>query len=249
MLEVEMQSPSFRTTRSVSAKRGRSPDSPCERPAKRLSLAIGDPLSHVPSQPAFHYLNSRSSASNSRHSSEDWVQQAGGLSIDSPLFPTLGASIPERISADERMLVDADDLEDASDMSRRPYLPPLQTQPDAFMHAGASFSYDTPVQERPPDRSSTRSYSAHGNAPPAGSLFLPVINILPATPNLLSARTRPSTPIRDASSESSMNISPTVSFANLGSPIIGRKQRFMMGPRANCEKCRLGVKGHSVHLD
>ncbi|KAI0060791.1 hypothetical protein BV25DRAFT_1827332 [Artomyces pyxidatus] len=28
-----------------------------------------------------------------------------------------------------------------------------------------------------------------------------------------------------------------------------RRPRFTMGPRADCEKCRLGVKGHSVHFD
>ncbi|KZT74130.1 hypothetical protein DAEQUDRAFT_721010 [Daedalea quercina L-15889] len=28
-----------------------------------------------------------------------------------------------------------------------------------------------------------------------------------------------------------------------------RKQKFTMGPRADCEKCRLGVKGHWMHLD
>ncbi|KAI6028850.1 hypothetical protein F5J12DRAFT_808135 [Pisolithus orientalis] len=29
----------------------------------------------------------------------------------------------------------------------------------------------------------------------------------------------------------------------------GRKQRFTMGPRVDCMKCRMGVKGHWVHLD
>jgi len=28
-----------------------------------------------------------------------------------------------------------------------------------------------------------------------------------------------------------------------------RRQRFTMGPRADCEKCRLGVKGHWMHFD
>lgn len=28
-----------------------------------------------------------------------------------------------------------------------------------------------------------------------------------------------------------------------------RKQRFTMGPRSDCEKCRLGVKGHWAHYD
>ncbi|KAJ7172622.1 hypothetical protein C8R46DRAFT_1086633 [Mycena filopes] len=232
MLEVEMHSPSFRTTRSVSAKRARSPDSPSERPTKRLSLAIGHPLS---SENAFHHhFGARSSANTSRHSSEDWVQQAGGLSIDSPLFPstTLTVSEPPPV-ADEGMLVDAD--EDLSALSRRPYLPPLRTQTDAFMQHGIHAQ-----RQRPSD-------SSYHKETTTGSLFLPAINILPATPDLLS-RTRPSTPVQyDRDNSSAMSISPTTSYAVLGSPA-SKRQRFMMGPKLDCDKCRAGVKGHSVHF-
>ncbi|KAJ7489849.1 hypothetical protein B0H11DRAFT_2010647 [Mycena galericulata] len=240
MLEIEMQSPSFRTTRSVSAKRARSPDSPSERPAKRLSLAIGGPLASA--ENAFHYLGPRSSASTSRHSSEDWVQQAGGLSIDSPLFPSMSAPVPGIAATDEEgMLVDAE--EDESGISRRPYLPRLRTHSETFMQAGSPISTEGQPQNPP----AVSSYNTTGNTPPAGSLFLPAINILPATPELLS-RTRPSTPVRDNHDSSAMSISPTTSYAVLGSPA-GKKARFMMGPRANCEKCKLGIKGHWVHLD
>ncbi|KAJ7740747.1 hypothetical protein DFH07DRAFT_838983 [Mycena maculata] len=244
MLEVEMHSPSFRTTRSVSAKRARSPDSPSERPAKRPSLAIGGPLSS--SENAFYYLGSLNSASTSRHSSEDWVQQAGGLSIDSPLFPSIGTTVSEPASTDEEgMLIDAEEA--VSEISRRPYLAPLRTHSDPFPHAGLSSG--SPIHtEGHPLNASPGSYNTTGNTPPTGSLFLPAINILPATPDLLS-RTRPSTPVReDHNHSSAMSISPTASYAVLGSPA-GKKQRFMMGPRANCEKCRLGIKGHWVHLD
>ncbi|KAJ7046636.1 hypothetical protein C8F04DRAFT_1061220 [Mycena alexandri] len=239
MLEVEMHSPSFRTTRSVSAKRARSPDSPFERPAKRLSLAIGGPLGSS-ENPFYHHLGARSSTNTSRHSSEDWVQQAGGLSIDSPLFPSTSFTVLEPAPVvDEGMLVDAE--EDLSAMPRRPYLPPLRTQTDAFGFATASPIH---AQRQP---SSGSSYSKE-TTPATGSLFLPAINILPATPDLLS-RTRPSTPVQhDRDNSFAMSISPTTSYAVLGSPA-SKKQRFMMGPRADCEKCRLGVKGHWVHLD
>ncbi|KAF8212386.1 hypothetical protein K438DRAFT_1958128 [Mycena galopus ATCC 62051] len=234
MLEIEMQSPSFRTTRSVSAKRARSPDSPSERPAKRLSLAIGGPLSVT--ENAFNYFGARRSASNSRHSSEDsWVQQAGGLTIDSPLFTSTNSPVPETASpADEGMLVDAE--EELAAMSRRPYLPPLRTHSDTLMCTSPVHAHVQPK-------------SNYNTTPPtdSGSLFLPAINILPATPDLLSC-TRPSTPVHyDRDNSSAMSISPTNSFAVLGSP--ASKKRFMMGPRANCEKCRLGVKGHWAHLD
>jgi len=245
-----MQSPSFRTTRSVSAKRARSPDSPSERPAKRLSLAIGGPLSTV--ENTFHYFGAggaRSSASTSRHSSEDsWVQQAGGLSIESPLIPSTSTTVPEVASpVDEGMLVDAE--EDLVTISRRPYLPPLRTQPDTLMQTG--FPSVPPIHaQQPMNHPSGSSYNTtNETTPPTGSvsLFLPAINILPATPDLLS-RTRPSTPVHaDRDNSSAMSISPTNSYAVLGSP--ASKKRFMMGPRANCEKCRLGVKGHWVHLD
>ncbi|KAI6039952.1 hypothetical protein EDC04DRAFT_2680366 [Pisolithus marmoratus] len=33
------------------------------------------------------------------------------------------------------------------------------------------------------------------------------------------------------------------------SSVPGRKQRFTMGPRVDCVKCKMGVKGHWVHLD
>ncbi|KAJ7083834.1 hypothetical protein C8R43DRAFT_1052016 [Mycena crocata] len=237
MLEVEMQSPSFRTTRSVSTKRARSPDSPSERPTKRLSLAFNG--SRPSAENNLHYLSSRSSASTSRHSSEDWVQQAGGLSIDSPLFPSMSATVPQVFPPHDGMLVDSE--EDFSRISRRPQLPPLQTESNAYMQADFSSS---PIctEEQPSHPVSGSSYNTTQTTPLTGPIFLPAINILPATPDLLSA-TRPSTPVRDNSS--AMSISPT---ASLGSPT-GKKQRFMMGPRANCEKCRLGVKGHWVHLD
>lgn len=44
-----------------------------------------------------------------------------------------------------------------------------------------------------------------------------------------------------------MSISPESSFVQL--PQSQRKLRFTMGPRSDCEKCRLGVKGHWMHLD
>lgn len=43
--------------------------------------------------------------------------------------------------------------------------------------------------------------------------------------------------------------SPTNILPPLKSTIPRKQPRFTMGPRADCEKCRLGVKGHFVHLD
>ena len=49
----------------------------------------------------------------------------------------------------------------------------------------------------------------------------------------------------NSSMGSPMNILPP----SLKSTIPRKQPRFTMGPRADCEKCRLGVKGHFVHLD
>jgi hypothetical protein len=190
------------------------------------------------------------------------VQQAGVLSIDSPLFRSTSAA-PEVASPDEGMVrrwtifwsrqIDALQLvdEDAT-TSRRPYLAPLRTQSDTLMQPGFAPA-PPPLHAQAQQPLNHPSGSGYNATTPihtgSGALFPPDINILPATPDLLS-RTRPSTPVhadRDNYS-SAMSISPTNSYAVLGSPA-SKKQRFMMGPRANCEKCRLGVKGHWVHLD
>jgi len=42
-----------------------------------------------------------------------------------------------------------------------------------------------------------------------------------------------------------MAISPTTSFVQITSS----RRRVMFGPRANCDKCRLGVPGHFAHYE
>lgn len=105
-----MQSPSSSLRPAYgSSKRARSPDEtnspsrPSVRlvltflrtvthpsPKKRLTLATG--IEYNPSQPI--YLRSSSSAGSSRQPSEDWVQQAGSLTIDSPLCTKASESSP-----------------------------------------------------------------------------------------------------------------------------------------------------------
>lgn len=103
---------SFRSRRQVPmnpGKRARSPEgSSPDRPSvraiyihfyllttlsnlhfqKRPSLAVGG----ISRRPDYRHL-SLGSASSSMGTSEDWVQQTGGLSIDSPIFP-LDREIP-----------------------------------------------------------------------------------------------------------------------------------------------------------
>jgi len=62
-------------------------------------------------------------------------------------------------------------------------------------------------------------------------LTIPVVHIQEATPSPVAA------PCSAQRRDSGDNM-PSL-----------RKQRFTMGPRADCEKCRMGVKGHWMHVD
>ncbi|KAE9400752.1 hypothetical protein BT96DRAFT_634670 [Gymnopus androsaceus JB14] len=222
-MEVDVQPPSLRPGygHSNPAKRARSPDetnSP-SRPAKRLTLSTASP-------PVF--LRDSSSAGSSRQTSEDWVQQAGTLTIDSPLLTS--AQTPP---FEDCIMVTDQSPAPASqpvELYGRPQLAPLQT------------SFSRTVETHPIPKPHIPLA-----ATPSYQHLAPAINVLPPTPDVLfplgfSNATRPSTP-----SDSPMSISSSPSSANITSP--SRKQRFTMGPRADCEKCRLGIKGHWVHLD
>lgn len=140
----------------------------------------------------------------------------------------------------------------------RPHLPPLTTVPVIFATPPTSTQYTSrgtyddhsQTQQHLPSPSLDRLTS--GTAQP-----YPSINVLPPTPEVLFAVptalavTHPSTPVSDdpMSASTSMNISPVSSFSRLCPPSPSKKPRLTMGPRADCEKCRLGVKGHWMHLD
>lgn len=99
-------------------------------------------------------------------------------------------------------------------------------------------------------------YHEHPFTPPSNNALqqqlYPSINIVPATPatpvrhqNPFGSMSKPSSP---SSPSMTMCISPGQSYAHVPmSPT--RRQRFTMGPRADCEKCRLGIKGHWMHID
>jgi len=253
MMEVDKHSPTFRKLRSYSTKRARSPDtSPTNRPLKRLSLAVHghltsavDPQTKLPSSQC-------DSSNSSRHPSEDWVQQAGGLTIDSPqpgdgpfLFPNTCA-ITRDVEEDEHITIDAD--EDMDESSRRtsgslsltstPFLQQTSSNPSGYPpHREKHQSLSDPTTQYP--------------APPQSTLQFPSINTTasdsPLGSNIQNAEsahptTRPSSP-------TDMAISPNSSWNANTISANSRKQRFTMGPRADCEKCLLGVKGHWMHFD
>lgn len=101
--------------------------------------------------------------------------------------------------------------------------------------------------ERPLRQSPSTSQLTLTTMPPAG----PAVNGLTPTPappyySDLEPPYPPTRPSSPASNSSMMVLSPLPSYLNVAaSP--RRQQRFTMGPRADCEKCRLGIKGHWVH--
>jgi hypothetical protein len=68
----------------------------------------------------------------------------------------------------------------------------------------------------------------------------------------------PQNPLEQLGAQACLH-TPSVSASNSGMStptyvtppklVSQKKPRFMMGPRADCEKCRMGIKGHLVHLD
>jgi len=74
----------------------------------------------------------------------------------------------------------------------------------------------------------------------------PSINVIPPTP--MDQQSSLNYPQPDPSLAIDTSLGPPMDI--LPKSTTPRKQpRFTMGPRADCEKCRLGVKGHFVHLD
>ncbi|KAG6919940.1 hypothetical protein DXG01_013289 [Tephrocybe rancida] len=227
---------------NTSNKRARSPGSSGDRPNKRLSLTV-DRFRQAHSS---GNVTPQSPAGSSRFPSEDWVDQADGLTIDSPNVSGFG--LPE--DRDEDMNMDSDYTdsipEDPPLLAQRPDLPPIQTAHMHFAHTlFRQHQQHTPL-------------SATSSVPtPPG----PLVTVLPPSPCISTtttpvyndvtpmqsqvqtqAPTRPATPVDDPAGSSAMLVS-----SPMGSFIAPRKQRFTMGPRADCMKCQMNVKGHSVH--
>lgn len=210
----------------TSGKRAHSPDdSHGDRPVKRLLLATGDVN--------IGYRHSSTSFINgSRYPSEDWVQQAGGLTINSPIFPLTANHSPLQVP-DVEMSVDHDE----SGVS----LP--QTS------SNSSHSLVSQHQHTDIGTQLLNILDPHysGKIQPVFDVVSPTPFTVPSTKNESEEQLpsiQPSTPI-DSSSNAMMLCSPATAFSQITSPSI--KRRVFFGPRIGCEKCRLGVKGHFIH--
>ncbi|EAU88223.1 hypothetical protein CC1G_03895 [Coprinopsis cinerea okayama7 len=238
---------SFRQVSMTSAKRPRSPDAetayPIDRPTKRLfvttsgySSGATDPTDRSPGGSSY----GAPSAGTSRYPSEDWVKQAGGLSIDSPMFrqSVSANSSYEHLGASGDVDM-AMDTEDSAVQSHANPLP-VSTSTSSLSHSGASgLSHRSDIPSTP-----------HKELPHALSKPHPQINVVPATPSL--HHTQSSGMAQRSFSGSPemtpMALSPAQTFNQLLSPSTPRR-KVTMGPRADCEKCRMGVKGHWMHFD
>jgi len=257
MMEVDTHSPSTRMTRSFSysLKRPRSPGSPSqERQPKRSSLALQDTyLSRRASSIVFSA--NQSSSNHHQQSPDDWVRQASDLSIGRPSSVDPVPS-PSGDIQDENMALDPDEPP-KSYSSVLVFSPPRLLQPSrahsTITQLNASQSCISPPQ-----------HLSQIIVGPAGQ---------PLTPSITMAHQQQSSSVyvepgisSDESSNqqgptqshnvfqttlSEMPIPPPPPISQSPGPKLtsGRKQRFTMGPRADCLKCRMGEKGHWMHFD
>jgi len=201
---------------SASLKRARSPEpiSPrlLERPLKR-------PIILNNSSCADFSLYPPGSAPDTPNT-EDWVSQAGYLSIDSPFVveTTSECGQPEEDAS----------MEDSSQ--------------DVW--CGASSLQDNSVHIANTQPSTLclgtgQSHLRNSNAFLADSLQLPS-----SSSDNLCAKSSPSIATQDCREAATAEPS---TFATSLESSLPRKPRFALGPRGDCEMCRRGVKGHSAH--
>lgn len=111
---------------------------------------------------------------------------------------------------------------------RHPYATRLSERLQATPAPAINVVPATPVRENHP----SHQFLDHGAA------SVPATSSLPRSMSVSESATR-YPPI-------SMVQSPSSSFSQLAS---SSKRRVAFGPRANCEKCRLGVPGHFIHYE
>lgn len=263
-MEVDTHSPSTRMTRSFnySLKRSRSPGSPSqERQPKRSSLALQDTyLSRRASSSVFS--TNQNSSNHHQPSPDDWVRQASDLSIGRPnsVDPVPLPSVTGDVQ-DENMALDPDEhLKSCS--SVLVFSPPRLLQP--------SRAHPTNTQ-----LNASQAYIGPPQRP--SQIVVGLADGQPLTPSLImthqqqpsSVYVQPGISSDGSSNQQELQSVPTQShdfFQTTSSEIpippplpisqspgpkstSGRKQRFTMGPRADCLKCRTGEKGHWMHFD
>lgn len=251
MMEVDTHSPS--RIFNYSLKRQRSPESPSqERQAKRPTLALEDGYLNLRAHPSFFSAN-QSLNGHHQPSPEDWVRRTSDLSIGTPLS---GGPVPSPsgdIGQDVNMALDTDEPAKSCSAVLVSPSPRLQSHPPA-QQLITSQTYNIPPQHLihlPATSSSSSSssvvvepagaYAQHHISPDAPSNQQEMQSGPPQNHELFTTISS-GTPIPSPPPHLISQYQGQVSSS-------GRKQRFTMGPRADCLKCRMGVKGHWMHFD
>ncbi|KAI0637367.1 hypothetical protein C8Q77DRAFT_1097199 [Trametes polyzona] len=268
-MEVDMQSTPLRATRSAT-KRARSPSSPgqYDRPSKRaqssghdMSVPIAFPAFQT--SPAEHGLPTAGAVTRLRNPSQDWVSQTQSMRLESPASEQSGLNTPitdddhGRDARGDEVMADESMPGDENTMSISP------PRPSHFPSSGASSSLHLP-----PHNAGYPSTKGTLQPQNPNRLQIPAIQIQAATPSPVQMYSHPplDSPALPASSSGrgsgppfasddatmrspSDTSSPTGDFRGHQPGQGQKRQRFTMGPRADCELCRMRVKGHYMHFD
>ncbi|CAL1703744.1 unnamed protein product [Somion occarium] len=253
-MDIDMHSPSFRTART--SKRSRSPPSPSpfDRPSKRVSLGIHNPIPVARPLPSY----AAPSPVQTRQLSEDWVVQTRGLRIDrdgcSPQLEhgSMLANIILEESDSERSIkvhdhnMTMDHDEPMHSLSVPPQVPCPPNSPAHMARSASNHPHHHPSPQEPFESSpSTHIPAFTPRRPRFQQICEPFSH--PGTP-------QPQLSAEDYAMQSSLSSPPTPQPHQGPSPGASASARrpqvkLTMGPRADCEKCRLGVKGHWMHFE
>lgn len=262
MMEVDAHSPSTRMTRSFnySLKRPRSPGSPSqERQPKRSSLALQDTyLSRRASSSIFSA--NQSSSNNHQPSPDDWVRQASDLSIGRPNSVDPVPS-PSGDVQDENMALDPDEPPKSCSsvlVSSPPQLqqPSRAQSPTTQLNASHTYTgvpqHLSQVAVGPAGRQPLTPSMAMPHQPQPSSVYVQPGISSDGSSNQQEVQSEPPQShdfFQATTSEMPLPPPPPISQSPGPRLTSGRKQRFTMGPRADCLKCRMGEKGHWMHFD
>ncbi|KAH9932150.1 hypothetical protein B0H21DRAFT_93835 [Amylocystis lapponica] len=232
-MEIDMQSPSFRAARSScnKAKRPRSPTSPTplDRPSKRLSLGLGNANNICMPNALTPPLSLATSAY--APVPEDWVVQTRGLRIASPHIAQgqgEGLARVQEVEVERRS-----DCMDTAMQTDGDVPMAVASPPRVHRSAGVAQPAVSPFIRMP-------------EVPFPASIQLPEIQSQIATPHLPAPDFESATPPVDTMCHVT---AASASASTAQGQSQARKPRVTMGPRADCEKCRMGVKGHWMHFD
>ncbi|KAI0340207.1 hypothetical protein BDW22DRAFT_1431227 [Trametopsis cervina] len=226
-MDIDTRTAAFRILRSAEStnKRQRSPTSPSpyDRPNKRLTLGGVTNSFESPLDTPGGAMAPPSPLVQGQLP-EDWLSKTQGLSIDKDrTAPVIAEDVAERRDGrDDSMRLDQD--EPMSDQYHPNSTQDAMSNPQSSSNPLDMHSLTAPHQFAP-DRLSPS--------------YIPISQPFNTREHPYSASSIP-TPLF-----SHVDVRPQQIALPMSPP---KKQRYTMGPRSDCEKCRLGLPGHYSHL-